>query len=85
MDRCAYTSPPRRRLAAGQWAGQGQLLPRFRTCAGSRSEALRKAEACLVSRTQAMYNGLGILRNRLPQYTDVLREYVLRPSNWRHS
>ena len=67
-----------------KWAGQRHLLPRFRTCAESRNEALRKAEACLVSRTQAMYNGLGILRNRLPRYTDVLQEY-LRPSNWRDS
>ena len=62
-----------------KWAGQRHLLPRFRPCAESRNEAMRKAEACLVSRTQAMYNGLGILRHRLPQYTDVLQEYFLAP------
>jgi hypothetical protein len=32
-----------------------------------------------VSRNQAMYNGLGLLRNRLTRYTDVLQEYFLAP------
>jgi len=60
-----------------KWAGQRHLLPRFRTCVESRNEALRAAEACLVSRNQAMYNDLGLLRNKLTQYTDILQEYFL--------
>ena len=38
---------------------------------------MKDGEACLVSRNQAMYNGLGLLRNRLTSYTDVLQEYFL--------
>lgn len=33
----------------------------------------------MVGRNQAMYEGLGFLQNRLPQYTDVLHEYFLPP------
>lgn len=62
-----------------KWASQKHLLPRVRACHESRNEALRAAEACLVSRNQAMYNGLGLLRNRLTRYTDVLQEYFLAP------
>ncbi len=60
-----------------KWAAQKHVLPRVRPCQESRNEALRAAEACLVSRNQAMYNGLGLLRNRLTRYTDVLQEYFL--------
>ncbi len=60
-----------------KWAAQKHLLPRTRSCLQPRNEALRVAEACLVSRNAAMYNGLGLLRNRLTQYTDVLQEYFL--------
>ena len=60
-----------------KWTSQKHLLPRVRACHESRSEALRAAEACLGSRNQAMYNGLGLLRNRLTSYTDVLQEYFL--------
>ena len=59
-----------------KWASQKHLLPRVRSCQEPRNEALRAAEACLVSRNQAMYNGLGLLRNRT-RYTDVLQEYFL--------
>jgi FAD/FMN-containing dehydrogenase len=60
-----------------KWSSQKHLLPRVRSCHQSRNEALRAAEACLVSRNQAMYNGLGLLRNRLTRYTDVLQEYFV--------
>ena len=60
-----------------KWAGQRYALPRFRACVQSRNEALRAGEACLVSRNQAMYNDLGLLRNRLTEYTDILHEYFL--------
>ncbi len=60
-----------------KWAAQKHLLPRMRSCRQPRNEALRVAEACLVSRNKAMYNGLGLLRNRLTNYTDVLQEYFL--------
>jgi FAD/FMN-containing dehydrogenase len=60
-----------------RWAAQRQLLPRVRGCLRSRNEALREAEACMVGRNQAMYESLGFLQNRLPQYTDVLHEYFL--------
>lgn len=60
-----------------KWSAQRHLLPRFRGCHQPRNEALRAAEACLVSRNQAMYNDLGLLRNRLTQYTDILQEYFL--------
>jgi FAD/FMN-containing dehydrogenase len=40
---------------------------------------LRAGEACLVSRNQAMYNDLGLLRNNVTRYTDVLQEYFLPP------
>jgi FAD/FMN-containing dehydrogenase len=60
-----------------KWAAQKHVLPRVRPCDEPRNEALRAAEACLVSRNQAMYNGLGLLRNRLTRYTDVLQEYFL--------
>ena len=63
-----------------KWAAERHVLPRFRTCAQPRNEALRAGEACLVSRNQAMYNDLGLLRNRLTQYTDILHEYFLAPS-----
>ncbi|QNN52352.1 FAD-binding oxidoreductase [Nocardioides mesophilus] len=62
-----------------KWSAQRHVLPRVRACHQPRSEALRAAEACLVSRNQAMYNGLGLLRNRLTRYTDVLQEYFLAP------
>lgn len=60
-----------------KWAAQRHLLPRFRACRQSRNEALRDAEACLVSRNQAMYNDLGLLRHKLDRYTDILQEYFL--------
>ena len=60
-----------------KWKAQRDLLPHFRSCRRSRNEALREAEACLVSRNQAMYNGLGLLQNRLNQYTDILQEYFV--------
>jgi FAD/FMN-containing dehydrogenase len=53
------------------------VLPRVRGCIQSRNEALREMEACMVARNQAMYESLGFLQNRLPQYTDVLHEYFL--------
>lgn len=68
--------------AVGQrakWRLQRDLLPHVRQCRTSRNEALREAEACMVARNQAMYESLGLLRHRLPQYTDVLQEYFLPP------
>ncbi|MFT4295236.1 MAG: FAD-binding oxidoreductase [Micropruina sp.] len=62
-----------------KWTAQRDLLPHVRQCTESRNEALRAAEACLVSRNQAMYNDLALLRNRIPQYTDILQEYFLPP------
>jgi len=60
-----------------KWRAQRDLLPHVRGCTQARNEALRIAEACLVARNQAMYESLGLLNNRLPQYTDVLHEYFL--------
>ena len=60
-----------------KWSAQQHVLPRFRSCHEPRNEALRAEEACFASRNQAMYNDLGLLRHRLPQYTDVLQEYFL--------
>ena len=60
-----------------KWGAQRHLLPRVRGCVQSRNEALREMEACMVPRNQAMYESLGFLQNRLPQYTDVLQEYFL--------
>lgn len=60
-----------------KWTAQRDLLPRVRGCVQARNEALREAEACMVPRNQAMYESLGFLQNRLPQYTDVLHEYFL--------
>jgi FAD/FMN-containing dehydrogenase len=60
-----------------KWSAQQHVLPRFRSCYEPRNEALRAAEACFVSRNQAMYNDLGLLHHRLTQYTDVLQEYFL--------
>jgi FAD/FMN-containing dehydrogenase len=62
-----------------KWAAQEHLLPHLRRCVRSRNDALVDAEACLVTRNQAMYNDLGLLNNRLDQYTDVLQEYFLPP------
>ena len=62
-----------------KWAAQRDLLPRLRRCETSRNAALRAAEACLVSRNQGLYNGLGLLDNDLTHYTDVLHEYFLPP------
>lgn len=67
---------------AGQrvkWKLQRDLLPHLRACDTARNQALRDSEACMVARNQAMYESLGLLRNRLPQYTDVLHEYFLPP------
>lgn len=60
-----------------RWTAQRELLPHVRGCLRSRNEALREAEACMVGHNQAMYESLGFLHNRLPQYTDVLHEYFL--------
>ncbi|NUL49364.1 FAD-binding oxidoreductase [Cellulosimicrobium funkei] len=60
-----------------KWTAQRELLPRVRGCSQSRNEALREAEACMIGRNQTMYESLGFLQNRLPQYTDVLHEYFL--------
>ena len=60
-----------------KWAAQRHLLPRVRSCQRSRNEALRDAEACLDGRNQAMYNSLGLLRNRMDRHTDILQEYFL--------
>ena len=62
-----------------KWSAQRHLLPRVRYCGTSRNEALRAAEACMVSRNQGLYNGLGLLDNELVQFTDVLQEYFLPP------
>jgi FAD/FMN-containing dehydrogenase len=62
-----------------KWAAQQHLLPHVRSCVRSRNDALTDAEACLVTRNQAMYNDLGLLNNRLDQYTDILQEYFLPP------
>ena len=62
-----------------KWALQRDLLPHVRRCHEPRNEALRAAEACLVSRNQAMHNDLGLLRNNMTSYTDVLQEYFLPP------
>jgi FAD/FMN-containing dehydrogenase len=62
-----------------KWAMQRDLLPHLRRCYEPRNEALRAGEACLVSRNQAMYNDLGLLRNNVSRYTDVLQEYFLPP------
>lgn len=60
-----------------KWRAQRDLLPHVRGCRTARNEALREAEACLVARNQAMYETLGLLQNRLDDYTDVLQEYFL--------
>lgn len=60
-----------------KWWAQRDVLPHVRGCQHSRNEALREAEACMVGRNQAMFESLGFLQNRLPQYTDVLHEYFL--------
>lgn len=60
-----------------KWGAQKHVLPRVRGCVQPRNEALREMEACMVARNQAMYESLGFLQNRLPQYTDVLHEYFL--------
>jgi FAD/FMN-containing dehydrogenase len=60
-----------------KWAAEQHLLPLLRSCYRPRNEALRDAEACLVPRNQAMYNDLGLLQNRLTDYTDILQEYFL--------
>ena len=60
-----------------KWTLQRDLLPHARDCLTARNQALRDAEACMVPRNQAMYESLGLLGNRLPQYTDVLHEYFL--------
>jgi FAD/FMN-containing dehydrogenase len=62
-----------------KWAMQRHLLQHVRRCYEPRNEALRAGEACLVSRNQAMYNDLGLLRNNVARYTDVLQEYFLPP------
>lgn len=62
-----------------KWAMQRDLLPHVRNCYEPRNEALRVGEACLVSRNQAMYNDLGLLRNNMTSHTDVLQEYFLPP------
>ncbi len=62
-----------------KWNAQRDLLPQVRGCTQSRNEALRQAEACLVGRNQAMFESLGLLNNRLTQYTDILHEYFLPP------
>lgn len=62
-----------------KWAVQRDVLPHVRGCTRARDEALRESEACLVGRNGAMYESLGLLRHRLPQYTDVLHEYFLPP------
>ena len=76
MLNLARTGGPGQRL---KWRLQRDLLPRVRACRVARNQALRDAEACMVPRNQAMYESLGLLRNRLPQYTDVLHEYFLPP------
>lgn len=62
-----------------RWAAQKHVLPSFQPCARSRNAALRDAEACLVARTQAKYNGLGLINHKLPDRTDVLHEYFVEP------
>jgi FAD/FMN-containing dehydrogenase len=62
-----------------RWAAQKHVLPSFQPCATSRNAALRDAEACMVARTQATYNGLGLLNHKLPDRTDVLHEYFVEP------
>ncbi len=62
-----------------KWTLQRNLLPHVRPCHEPRNEALRAAESCLVSRNQAMHNDLGLLRNNMTRYTDVLQEYFLPP------
>jgi hypothetical protein len=62
-----------------KWAAQEHLLPHLRRCVRARNDALTDAEACLVTRNQALYNDLGLLNNRLEQYTDILQEYFLPP------
>jgi len=62
-----------------KWAAQEHLLPHLRRCVRARNDALTDGEACLVTRNQALYNDLGLLDNRLEEYTDILQEYFLPP------
>ncbi len=62
-----------------KWAAQEHLLPHLRRCVRARNDALADGEACLVARNQALYNDLGLLDNRLEEYTDILQEYFLPP------
>lgn len=60
-----------------KWAAQKHVLPRFRPCIEQRSDAMAAAEACFISRNQALYTSLDALRNKIPDDTDILQEYFL--------
>lgn len=60
-----------------KWFGQKHILPLFRQCHQARNEALREPESCLVSRNQAMSQSLDLLKNKLPDDTDILQEYFV--------
>lgn len=60
-----------------KWFGQKHILPAFRQCFQPRNEALREPESCLVSRNQALSQSLDLLKNKLPEDTDILQEYFV--------
>jgi FAD/FMN-containing dehydrogenase len=62
-----------------KWSAQKHVLPRFRPCQVQRSDALGESEACWVSRNQALFTSLDVLKNKIPDDTDILQEYFLPP------
>lgn len=60
-----------------KWWGQKHILPAFRQCYTTRNDALGDPEACLVSRNQALSQSLDLLKNKIPDDTDILQEYFV--------
>lgn len=78
MLNLAKTGEPGQHL---KWFGQKHILPWFRQCHTSRNEALREPETCLVPRNQALSQSLTLLKNKLPDDTDILQEYFVPRQN----
>lgn len=61
-----------------KWFAEKHIEPKIETCSiQSRNQAMKEAEACLVSRNEPMHDSVPYLRNSLKNDTDILHEYFI--------
>ncbi|WP_395623474.1 FAD-binding oxidoreductase [Sphingomonas daechungensis] len=60
-----------------KWWAEKNLEHRAEACTVTRAQAMKDGEACLVSRNDPMHDSVPYLRNALKNDTDILQEYFI--------